>query len=232
MFVISESVTVPAAMEFDFKGGRWFFRCVICHGWTRRKNRWTLAGAHICEGCALDHNATGDALSLAYTTEREETARRERQDAIRDMADYCGVSSPDSDSSPGADWLYRLHRAVSEAWESGQFAPNSGEDRTEVFSRIADDQVPTYTHNRWQAFMNLCLYNEEIDEFSEGIEVKDSTDLTNLAGIIFFEVAYRGASNWFSEKCEDSKCEKCDEFPCECCEECGEYFDCACATDE
>lgn len=232
MFAISDTVTIPAAMEFDFKGGCWFFRCVICHSWTRRKNRWTLAGVHICEGCARDHNDIGGALSLAYTADQEETARRIRRRAINDMSGHCDTASPDNDDSPGANWLYWLYNAVEDAWQSGRFGEDSGEDEESVIDEIADSQTPVYTHNRWQTFTDLCLYSEDVDDFTEGIEVKDSTDLDNLAGSIFREVAYRGASNWLQEKRENSKCETCDEFPCECCEECGKYYDCECATDE
>lgn len=231
MFRISQETEIPGAIRDDLAVARLWrpFRCAAHRGWVFRGERFTLAGAPVCWRCALDYNEMVGALGAEYAEERDRETRRVRREALYGMQDHCGVSTPDSDSSPGADWLYWLHNAVSEAWDSGRFGPDSGEDETDVISEIADAHIPIYTHNRWQVFTDLCLYSEDVELYGD----TDNADkLTGAIASVFSEIANWGMNSWISEKRENSKCEKCDEFPCECCEECGEYFDCECSTNE
>lgn len=224
-YAISDTNEIPAAIHLGKADNwRWWFACSLCGHWTLQRNRWDLAGAYVCQGCAGEHNEMSRRLQETY----EENKRRNRREAICDMQEHCGVSYPDSFDSPGAQWLYRLHNAITEAWESGRFGENSGEEESDVIWTLADNSVPIYTHERWSVFIDLCLYDEDVDLSGE---IDNADNLTDAIYPVFHDIASRALHTWVYEKRENSKCEECDEFPCECCEECGKYFDCECESE-
>ena len=229
-------IELPAAVHVGTdKAHRWVFRCSICSGITLRRNRWTLADVHVCKGCAVAHNDVRFAewekylrdVSDAYM--ENETFDRDlalylRREAIKAMETHCGTAYPDGDNSPGAEWLYQLHESAEEAWRTGRFGPDSGEDEQSVISELSDSAIEIYTYPRWKIFTDLCMWESEVEMF--GVIPEDPTDLTDIIGGIMGEVASVGLNSWLSEKQESAKCEECGEFPCECCEECGEYGEC------
>lgn len=215
---ISETIELPTAESLTrTTGDRWWkplFRCSICDTPTWRSERFELLGAHICLGCAIGHNMDTEAAGRAYR-DAENEKRWERNGWISNMQAHGDVSSPDSFDSPGARWLLRLHNMISEAWENGRFDNESGEDRQDVLTELADGAVEIYTHSRWQIFVDLTMYNED-----ENDRCENGADLTEVAGEIMFDVAYKAMSGWLDERIEESKCDECGELPGECC--CGE----------
>jgi hypothetical protein len=45
--------------------------------------------------------------------------------------------------------------------------------------------VPIYTHERWQVFVDLQAYQEDVSEYG------DADDLTNAAGVALYMIAER-----------------------------------------
>ena len=93
------------------------------------------------------------------------------------LAGMADVGSPDSVTSPGALWLQRVAGAASELE-----ADRDGDDVAE----LADSLVPIYTHERWQVFVDLAAYNEELDDLGG-----PSGDMTNDAGAALYMIAER-----------------------------------------
>lgn len=212
MYRISDTIDIPAA-EFLGKadGGKWVFRCLICNGLTLRKNRWTLAGAHICATCAMDHNEHGANLAEEYTRQK----REERCTAVNAMYEHCDVIYPALDS-PGGQWLYQLHNAITEAWEYGRFGADSWEHRGDVISEMADTAEPVYTYDRWQIFVDLEAWKSGVDMEDMVKAPKHSGDMTDMAGFVLREIAYQAFDGWLREKLGDAECDDCGEYPCEC----------------
>ncbi|WP_329289517.1 hypothetical protein [Streptomyces pseudovenezuelae] len=85
--------------------------------------------------------------------------------ALAGLAD-CG--SPDAKGSPGAIFLIDIRDAVIEAIEE------SGEVDERKQGEIADHAASVMTHEKWQQWVDLCGYREDVSEFGkptkEGIE--------------------------------------------------------------
>lgn len=91
------------------------------------------------------------------------------------LAHMADVQSPDSLESPGAEWLVQVASYADEL-ESG--------DQDDI-TQAADSVVPIYTHNRWQVFVDLCAYTEDITDLSA------SPDMTDQAGVALYMIAER-----------------------------------------
>lgn len=217
MYVISEEIEIPAAVPNHMSRGWLWFRCSICDRFSLRRNRWTLADAHVCQGCAGAHNEHGQALEYEWANEQ----RFARWELINAMSGHCNTASPDNSDSPGVLWLLRVHNAMNEAWESGRFGPDSGEHESDVIWELADSAIPDYTHDRWQIFTDLCFHNEDV-EMSGDIDNADK--LTDAIMPVFSDIARRGMNSWLDEKREESpeeieECPDClesvDECECE-----------------
>jgi len=105
------------------------------------------------------------------------------------LATLADCYSPDSDDSPGAAFLARVARDVADRVneEAGtDVIRDLVSDLTEDGAHeIADSAVPIYTHERWQAFVDLGAYNEDTREFGA------MDDLTDAAGIALYLIAER-----------------------------------------
>jgi len=137
----------------------------------------------------------------------------ERGEKIIAMRGFCDVSSPDSFVSPGADWLYNLYGSAEEAWESGRFGADSGEDRESVIHELAGSAVPSYTHNSWLVFTDLQMYDTDAAYETEKGENSSGTE---WAGVVLYGVARTGLTVWLDDKISESECGECGCFPCEC----------------
>lgn len=81
------------------------------------------------------------------------------------LANLADVSSPDSAESPGAEWLALVHAV---AWELIEDTDNDTGDLENAHDDIterADGVVPIYTHNKWEVFVDLCAWQEDLDDF-------------------------------------------------------------------
>jgi hypothetical protein len=102
-----------------------------------------------------------------------------------ELAHMAGVTSPDSLESPGAQWLVQV---ASYADELGDELAADNEHLSDDITEAADSVVPVYTHNRWQVFVDLCAYTEDIEEYSA--QDSDMT-MTTQAGIALYLIAER-----------------------------------------
>jgi hypothetical protein len=87
-----------------------------------------------------------------------------------ELATYADCQSPDTLDSPGAQYLVAVRdamvRAISDGeimWEGASAMVAAPTDRGDVISQIADDAHLIYTHNKWQAFTDLCAYQRADD---------------------------------------------------------------------
>lgn len=99
------------------------------------------------------------------------------------LARVAKVSGPDSPTSPGAKWLEDVQFATREAidYAKGEFSDD------DVFE-LADSLVPIYTYERWQVFVDLAAWQEDVDDLYIGDR---DNDLTTIAGIALYQIASR-----------------------------------------
>lgn len=79
------------------------------------------------------------------------------------LARLADVRDPDSADSPGGQWLLQVATYADETAEGA----DSIEDVEDAIDEAADACVPIYTHNAWQIWTDLCLYQEADDVASE-----------------------------------------------------------------
>jgi hypothetical protein len=95
------------------------------------------------------------------------------------LARMAGVSDPDSETSPGAEWLRAVGTAWTEVVEYG--IENYAED---VVFEVADAAVPVYTHEIWKVFVDLAAYEVEVET-----DMALESDMTKRAQVALYEVA-------------------------------------------
>lgn len=96
-----------------------------------------------------------------------------------ELADLADCSAPDSHTSPGAEWL----RLV--ANDAPELYPLSESDRSDRVSELADSDVPIYTHNKWEVFVDLGAWQEDPSEL--GGETADMDKASNICLYIIAE---------------------------------------------
>ena len=105
------------------------------------------------------------------------------------LAGLADCYSPDTEESPGAQFLASIARDVAEYVEAGTAPEYAVRELAEDGAHeIADGAVPIYTHERWAVFADLGAYNEDVTELA-GDEV--GTDLTSAAGVALYMIADR-----------------------------------------
>lgn len=100
--------------------------------------------------------------------------------------------SPDSFTSPGARFLEEIADSVNERREDGSLV------RVDAPAEIADAAVPVYTHERWQTFVDLGAYEEDVSELGA-----DASDLTQCAAVALYMIAERLAGALIEQDDED-----------------------------
>jgi hypothetical protein len=112
--------------------------------------------------------------------------------AIYALAQAVDAGTPDTMDSPGAVFLVQTYEAFVESvtyWfeDNDDVEPDIDDYRNEDAMReVADGAPSVYTHARWQQFVDLAAYTEDIDELGSG-----ETDMTKLAGIALYTIAER-----------------------------------------
>lgn len=106
-----------------------------------------------------------------------------------------GCFSPDDPDSPGALLLTGVRDDLVERIESGQITVGGDANEDEV-REIADAAPDVYTHKRWQEFVDLGAYQEDISEYGE----PDAANLTDsVAAVALYAIAERLANALLDE---------------------------------
>jgi hypothetical protein len=90
------------------------------------------------------------------------------------LAGLANCGDPDSAGSPGAVFLQHVRSCVGEIT-----------DLEDGVTEIADSCVPVYTHEKWQVFVDLCAYREDVSDY--GL----SSDMDQNASVALFMIAER-----------------------------------------
>ena len=103
---------------------------------------------------------------------------------VWELARMADCASPDDEHSPGATFLLGVQADMAErvAWA----ADNDEVVDEDVVSEVAGGAVPVYTHELWQAFVDLCAYAEDISDYGT-----DAADMTATAGVALYCIAER-----------------------------------------
>lgn len=101
-----------------------------------------------------------------------------------ELARIADVASPDSLTSPGAQWLCAVAGSASDIADA------------DSLTECADALVPVYTHERWQVFVDLCAYRDDLSD--AGLTTCD--DMTSTAGVALYVIAERLLSALVSEE--------------------------------
>jgi hypothetical protein len=78
-----------------------------------------------------------------------------------ELANMADVSCPDSPESPGAKFLLGVQDDVNDS------ADSLDSDVSDTAHMIADAAVPIYTYEKWQTFVDLAAWQEDMDEFGQ-----------------------------------------------------------------
>jgi hypothetical protein len=108
------------------------------------------------------------------------------------LANMADVSSPDSLESAGAEFLAHVRNSVIESLEYAA-SEHPDYDVLDLTASIRDDSheiadgaPSTYTYTRFQQFVDLAAWQEDISELTDG-----STDMEAMAGIALYIIAER-----------------------------------------
>ncbi|ATI18770.1 OCR-like antirestriction protein [Streptomyces phage Daudau] len=97
------------------------------------------------------------------------------------LAQMADTASPDAKGSPGAIFLIDIRDAVVEAFEE------DGEVDERKQGEIADGAASVMTHEKWQQWVDLCGYREDLSEF--GKPTKEG--LEGIADLALYYIAHR-----------------------------------------
>lgn len=126
---------------------------------------------------------------MTTTTTRGDAVERQPY-ALARLAD---CSSPDNETSPGAEFLMSVAYQIAEAidWADEH---NDGNLEEDAGSEIADNAVPIYTHDLWATFVDLAAYNEDPTELGA-----DASDMEQSARACLYMIAQRLAAALIEE---------------------------------
>lgn len=96
------------------------------------------------------------------------------------LARLADCLDPDAPDSPGARFLERVAADYREAIADETY------DADDSPHEIADNAVPVYTHDRWQVFVDLGAYQEDVTELGA-----TGDDLTGCAADALYMIADR-----------------------------------------
>lgn len=106
-----------------------------------------------------------------------------KERTVWELARMAECSDPDTDSSPGADFLRSIETSVKDALNT--IDADSGdmdEWSMERAHEIADYCVPVYTHNLWVTFVDLAAYSEDLSDLGmESVSTDEPEKLPQLA---------------------------------------------------
>lgn len=97
------------------------------------------------------------------------------------LARMAGCADPDSDSSPGAQFLNNVESDVRE-----RIADNDGVWDDDYAGEIADSAVPVYTYTMWLTFVDLAAWTEDPSELGA-----EESDMDRQAATCLYLIANR-----------------------------------------
>jgi len=97
------------------------------------------------------------------------------------LARMAGCSDPDSDSSPGAQFLNNVESDVRE-----RIGDNDGVWDDDYAGEIADSAVPVYTYQMWLTFVDLGAWTEDPSEIGA-----DEQDMDRQGSACLYLIANR-----------------------------------------
>lgn len=100
------------------------------------------------------------------------------------LAHMAGCMDPDSVDSPGARWLQRVADDAEELVEEAETSDLDG--LADSIHERADSAVPIYTHERFQVFVDLAAYREDLDDLGG-----TTGDMEKDAGVALYLIAER-----------------------------------------
>ena len=114
------------------------------------------------------------------------------------LSDVAGVQGPDNRQSPGALFLLTVRDSTvdfyTEATDEHRGTVEAGDDEWwhEHTHHLADEAVPLPTHQRWQVFTDLCLWqDDDLAIVGDRDHLGAKISLTDQATGILYEVAHR-----------------------------------------
>lgn len=99
------------------------------------------------------------------------------------LAGFAGCASPDSPTSPGAQFLSDVRDRVAEWATQPRTDRQYGWELSDYAHEIADGCVPIYTHQRWQTFVDLCAYHYDASDYGDL-----PRDMTDAAGVVLYAI--------------------------------------------
>jgi hypothetical protein len=100
-----------------------------------------------------------------------------------ELARIAECGDPDSQDSPGAQFLLNVAGAIEEARE-GDF------DLDDLAHEVADAAIPVYTHALWMTFVDLGAYDEADEDGAAAASLADGNP-SSYAGAMLYQIAYR-----------------------------------------
>lgn len=114
---------------------------------------------------------------------------RKDQENIQRLAKDAGCCGPDSVTSPGASFLRLVAGDVIERVEYmiEQDADLESVDWEDEAHEAADSCVPIYTYEMWKTFVDLCAWQEDINETFPIADIDGMNDMAQIALFIIGE---------------------------------------------
>lgn len=111
-----------------------------------------------------------------------------------ELARIADVQSPDDAfESPGAQFLLGIAEDVKDRRGYGELDEDSAHE-------IADSAVPVYTYKMWQTFVDLCAWDEDLDDLGGS-----TGDMTKDAMAALYLIASRLAYALIEEGTDDDE---------------------------
>jgi hypothetical protein len=129
-----------------------------------------------------------------------------KERTVWELARMAECSDPDTDSSPGADFLRAIESSVKEALNLEGYdeivpVPMPEDWAMDQANEVADLCIPVYTHNLWVTFVDLAAYSEDVSDYTGTIAVGTPEQLPNLA---LYMIGERLALALFEDETADS----------------------------
>lgn len=103
------------------------------------------------------------------------------------LANRANCACPDALDSPGAKFLESVQDGVREAIDDAPDAQDAADlDYNGRLHEIADAAPDVYTYTRWQEFVDLAAWQEDLDEIGGTPD-----DMTDAAGVCLYLIAAR-----------------------------------------
>ena len=134
------------------------------------------------------------------------------------LASTADCAAPDRDANEGIEFLCGLFDSFIDTIEFTAIdeidAQADGYDIRKELDRVewhetADSAVPVYTHRKWQTFVQLAAYDEDVSELVHGREITGD-DVCNAALYIIADRLMRALTSELCDLCDTAEAEAAD----------------------